>query len=128
MKDGTTAREEVTAYRRPEYFAYKTGEYTFALKYLATGATGEWWFTPDGTATAVRWTYVFQGKNAFTAARELSHRSAPGVGRRRVRSLLGIVGFSVSLADRTSAKAALNTAANIAPGVAAPADAAGRVA
>jgi hypothetical protein len=43
LSDGTTAREEVTTYRRPEYFAYKTSEYTFALRFLATGATGEWW-------------------------------------------------------------------------------------
>ena len=66
LKDGTTAREEVTAYRRPEYFAYKTSEYTFALKYLATGATGEWWFERGGHGTKVRWTYSFQGKNIIT--------------------------------------------------------------
>jgi len=57
----------VTAYRRPEYFAYKTSEYTFALTFLATGATGEWWFKRDGNATELRWTYTFQGKNIFTS-------------------------------------------------------------
>ena len=67
LKDGTTAREEVTTYRRPEYFAYKTSEYTFALKYLATGATGEWWFEREGNGTKLRWTYTFQGKNSFTS-------------------------------------------------------------
>ena len=67
LKDRTTAREEVTAYRRPEYFAHKTSEYTFALKYLATGAVGEWWFKLDGNSTELRWTYTFQGKSIFTA-------------------------------------------------------------
>jgi hypothetical protein len=57
----------VTAYDRPAYFAYKTSDYTFALRHLATGATGQWWFTPDGPATQVRWTYTFKGKGWFRA-------------------------------------------------------------
>lgn len=59
LKDGNTAREEVTAYDRPKFFAYKTSEFTFALRYLANGATGQWWFSPDGPATKVKWTYTF---------------------------------------------------------------------
>ena len=56
---GTTAVEEVTDYSRPAYFAYKTSEYTFTLKYLATGAMGQWWFTEAQAATTVRWVYTF---------------------------------------------------------------------
>jgi hypothetical protein len=67
LRDGTTARDEVTSYRRPEHFAYKTSDYTFALKYLATEATGEWWFERDGNGTKLRWTYTFQGKSSLTA-------------------------------------------------------------
>ena len=63
LKDGNTAVEEVTGYDRPDFFSYKSSRFTFALKYLATGATGEWWFETDGSATKVRWTYTFKAKN-----------------------------------------------------------------
>lgn len=62
LKDGNTAREEVTGYDRPVYFSYKSSEFTFALRYLAVGATGQWWFAADGAATKVRWTYTFAAK------------------------------------------------------------------
>jgi hypothetical protein len=46
LKDGTTAREEVTAYRRPEYFAYKSSEFTCTMVgRLAT------WSIESGEAT-----------------------------------------------------------------------------
>jgi hypothetical protein len=41
LADGNTAREEVTAYTRPNYFAYRTDNYTFGLKYISTGAKGQ---------------------------------------------------------------------------------------
>lgn len=47
LKDGSRAVEEVTAYERPTYFAYKSSQFTFALRYLAHGAAGQWWFTDD---------------------------------------------------------------------------------
>lgn len=62
LKNGGTAREEVTGYERPDAFNYKSGEFTFALRHLATGATGQWWFTADGAATNIRWTYTFKVK------------------------------------------------------------------
>jgi Polyketide cyclase / dehydrase and lipid transport len=67
LKDGSTAVEEVTGYDRPDFFSYKSSKFTFALKYLATGATGEWWFTTDGAATKVRWTYTFKAKSWLAA-------------------------------------------------------------
>ena len=62
LADGTTAREEVTAYERPRYFAYRTSDYTFALRYIAKFAEGRWWFEDDANGTRVRWTYTFHGK------------------------------------------------------------------
>lgn len=62
LADGTTAREEVTAYERPRYFAYRTSDYTFALRYIAKFAEGQWWFEDDANGTRVRWTYTFHGK------------------------------------------------------------------
>jgi hypothetical protein len=67
LKDRSTAREEVTGYDRPAFFSYKTSEFTFALRHLAAGATGQWWFTADGAATSVRWTYTFKAKGWLTS-------------------------------------------------------------
>jgi hypothetical protein len=67
LADGTTAREEVTDYESGRYFAYRTSDYTFALRHLAAFAEGQWWFKPDANGTAVRWTYTFQAKNWLTS-------------------------------------------------------------
>ena len=67
LADSTTSREEVTDYARPEYFAYRTSNYTFALKYLATSAEGQWWFEERQGQTHIRWTYTFTANGAITA-------------------------------------------------------------
>lgn len=67
LADKTTSREEVTDYKRPGYFAYRTSDYTFALKYLATSAEGQWWFEERQGQTHIRWTYTFTAKGAVTA-------------------------------------------------------------
>jgi hypothetical protein len=67
LADGTTAREQVTAYERPRYFAYRTSDYTFALRYLAKFAEGQWWFEDDANGTKVRWTYTFHAKGRLTS-------------------------------------------------------------
>lgn len=68
LADGNTAREEVTEFKQGDYFAYRINEFTFAVKYLATHAQGQWWFTDVGTGgTKVRWTYTFYAKNALAA-------------------------------------------------------------
>lgn len=67
LADKTTSREEVTAYQRPGYFAYRTSDYTFALKYLARSADGQWWFDEVGRQTNVRWTYTFEARGPITA-------------------------------------------------------------
>ena len=67
LADGNTAREEVTAYARPTYFAYRTDNYTFALKFIATGAKGQWWFNADSEVTHIKWRYEFTAKGRVTA-------------------------------------------------------------
>ena len=57
----------VTAYARPTYFAYRTDNYTFALKFIATGAKGQWWFNPDSEVTYIKWRYEFTAKGRVTA-------------------------------------------------------------
>lgn len=68
LADGTTAREQVTDYDRPRYFAYRTSDYTFSLKYLSTGAKGQWWFEEKDGQTNIRWTYAFKAKGPVTAS------------------------------------------------------------
>lgn len=63
LADGSTARERVTAYERPVYFAYRTSDHTFALRHFASFAEGQWWFEDDGSGTRVRWTYTFSAEN-----------------------------------------------------------------
>lgn len=67
LADGNTAREEVTNFERPNYFAYRTSEYTFALRYLATGAKGQWWLKENNGSTHIRWSYTFTAKGAVAA-------------------------------------------------------------
>jgi Polyketide cyclase / dehydrase and lipid transport len=67
LADKTTSREEVTDYDRPRYFAYRTSDYTFALKYLATSAEGQWWFEERQGQTHVRWTYTFAARGPLTS-------------------------------------------------------------
>lgn len=67
LADGNTAREQVTAYTRPKYFAYRTSDVTFALRYIAKFAEGQWWFEDDPNGTKVRWTYTFHAKGWLTS-------------------------------------------------------------
>jgi hypothetical protein len=67
LADSTTSREEVADYARPVYFAYRTSNYTFALKYLAASAEGQWWFEERQSQTHIRWTYTFTANSAITA-------------------------------------------------------------
>lgn len=66
LKNGDTAREEVTDYSAPDYFAYRVSDFSFALKHIATQGWGQWWFTPDEGGTHVTWTYTFTARSALT--------------------------------------------------------------
>ena len=60
LSDGSAAREEITAYEPPAYFAYRVGPFAGALALAAAHADGAWWFTEtaDGR-THIRWSYTF---------------------------------------------------------------------
>jgi hypothetical protein len=68
LADGHTARETVTGYERPGYFAYRVSDFDNFIGRLATNARGRWWFTdgPNGS-TDIRWTYTFNARNPLTA-------------------------------------------------------------
>jgi hypothetical protein len=64
LGDGGTAREEVTAFSRHDYFAYRVSDFSHpVLRRLAREARGEWWFTAAGGGTAVRWRYAFVARS-----------------------------------------------------------------
>lgn len=65
LADGTTAREQVTAFEHGRHFAYRVSEFSFALRHLAHDANGRWWFSDEpGGGTRVRWTYTFHAHHA----------------------------------------------------------------
>jgi Polyketide cyclase / dehydrase and lipid transport len=69
LSDGSTVREQVTHYEPSNRFAYKVWDFGNPLiRTLATGARGEWTFSPAPGGTLVIWTYTFTAKNALTAA------------------------------------------------------------
>jgi Polyketide cyclase / dehydrase and lipid transport len=63
LVDGSTAKEGVTHYQRPSYFAYRVSDPSFSLKYLMTEARGQFWFESAPGGTRVKWTYTFQARN-----------------------------------------------------------------
>jgi hypothetical protein len=68
LADGNTAREAVTEYERPVYFAYRVAEFSNLIGRLASEARGKWWFTEAGDAsTDVKWTYLFVPRSLVSA-------------------------------------------------------------
>lgn len=63
LADGSTVREGVTHYQRARYFAYRIWQPSFALKYLMSGAVGQFWSEQQGGEVEVTWTYTFAAKN-----------------------------------------------------------------
>jgi hypothetical protein len=60
LSDGSAAREEITAYEAPAYFAYRVGPFSGMLRYVAAHADGAWWFSDNGAGrTHIRWSYRF---------------------------------------------------------------------
>jgi hypothetical protein len=63
LSDATEVGEQITAYERPRYFAYRVGPFEAGpLRRLVVDATGEWRFSAcgGGSATAIEWTYTFR--------------------------------------------------------------------
>jgi len=67
LEDGSSFREQLTAYDAPRYFAYRTSEYTFSLRFLAAYGTSRLYFasTSEGAPyeTDIRWDYAFHAKD-----------------------------------------------------------------
>jgi hypothetical protein len=70
LRDGSEARERLTAYDAPRHFGYRVGPFTGPQRLLVEHADGAWWFAPVGAdVTRVVWTYTFRPAGA--AARPL---------------------------------------------------------
>ena len=90
LSDGSYAKELLTHYQQPNYFAYVVSDFSGALGFLITSATGEWWFDscadsivgvasavpngrftptveadPTDNRTLIRWNYIFTPKYWF---------------------------------------------------------------
>jgi hypothetical protein len=63
LEGGGTAREEITALRRPEYFSYRVSDFSISARHVVAAARGEWWFETRGDSTLVRWTYTFEPRS-----------------------------------------------------------------
>lgn len=66
LKNGSSAREEVTDHQPPTYFAYRTSAFTSVLRYLVSEGRGQWRFAAQEQATQVTWTYTFTARTWFT--------------------------------------------------------------
>ena len=66
LSNRTSAREELTDYQPFGYFAYRTSDFTSALKYIVRQGRGQWRFTPDNLGTRIAWTYTFTASHWST--------------------------------------------------------------
>jgi hypothetical protein len=68
LADGTTVREQVTHFARPNSFAYRVWDFGNPIvRRLADEAQGEWAFVSVPGGTKVTWTYTFTAKNRWAA-------------------------------------------------------------
>ena len=66
LSDGTTCRETVKTATAPDYFAYRLTEFSGRMVgMLVREATGQWWFTDDGSRTHAKWTYTAEARSIF---------------------------------------------------------------
>ena len=81
LSDGTTCRETVKTATAPDYFAYRLTDFSSRMVgRLVREATGQWWFTDDGSGTRAKWTYTAEARSVlwmpilFPVIRILWHR------------------------------------------------------
>ncbi|MGH8460578.1 MAG: SRPBCC family protein [Stenotrophobium sp.] len=68
LSDGSSANERLDQYRHPDYFSYTVSGFTGVLRFLATSADGEWWFSSTASGqTQIKWRYAFNSSSALTA-------------------------------------------------------------
>jgi hypothetical protein len=66
LSDGTTCRETVKTATASDYFSYRLTEFSSRMVgMLVREATGQWWFTDDGSGTHAKWTYTAESRSIF---------------------------------------------------------------
>ena len=60
LEDGNSAVEEFMENKPDNYFSYKVWNYSLKMGQNIEYAKGEWWFTPIGDKTHIRWRYCFK--------------------------------------------------------------------
>jgi hypothetical protein len=66
LSDGSSVKERLTQYRKPDYFSYVVSDFSGILGLLITSAVGEWWFETGNlspNSTIIRWSYTFIPKS-----------------------------------------------------------------
>jgi hypothetical protein len=66
LSDGSSVKELLTQYQRPDYFSYVVSDFSGILGFLITSAVGEWWFESGNlspNSTLIRWSYTFIPKS-----------------------------------------------------------------
>ncbi len=68
LGDGSTARERVLVWNRPQHFEYRVDGFTSPLGRLVDHALGTWTFASYGPlSSSFRWTYTFHPRTAPAA-------------------------------------------------------------
>lgn len=63
LSDETYVRETVKVATAPHYFAYRLTDFSSrTIRLLVREASGQWWFTDEGSGTHVKWTYTAESR------------------------------------------------------------------
>jgi hypothetical protein len=63
LSDETYVRETVKVATPPHYFAYRLTDFSSRMiRLLVREASGQWWFTDEGSGTHVKWTYTAESR------------------------------------------------------------------
>ncbi|NMF59402.1 SRPBCC family protein [Pseudanabaena yagii] len=64
LSDNSSVQEMLTKYEHPHYFSYTVSSFTGSLRFLATSANGEWWFSGGSSGqTNIKWRYTFNARS-----------------------------------------------------------------
>jgi Polyketide cyclase / dehydrase and lipid transport len=67
LQDGSTARERVLGWERPQRFEYRVDRFTSPLGRIVDHAVGSWEFTRNERGSSFRWTYSFEARGSLQA-------------------------------------------------------------
>lgn len=68
LEDGSSARETVLAWDRPQKFSYRVDHFTSALAPLVDHAIGSWRFETTQHGSRLTWTYKFVARTTLAGA------------------------------------------------------------